>query len=391
MKQLTGLKKAAYMEETDRFYRACELREEGKHVFLYMCGFVPLEMLTALDIVPVRLLGDPQEPQTEADKHVENIMCSFCRSCFDLDLKGRYDFADGIIVPHSCDNVCHIWNIWTYFKSRPFEYFMNMPHVVCEAGEYLLDEFIAHFRKKLEEFAGQELTDEKLSAAISIHNRLRQKLRNLYELRKEQYPRISGKEIRQVLIAVMSLPVAEGIELVEQVIDEVKSRPVVQDDRPRIMVYGPAMDTTFVDLVEECGANVVIDDACTGTRYFATDVDGSLPPAKGLAKHYFNDSRCPRTYKRPPDEDSAPGESYDYDADMKLRFGYMVDYAREFSVDGVILYVIRYCDSHGFDMPDIRDYLKKSGFPVLPLEGDYAPSKGQLLTRIQAFLEMIDE
>lgn len=390
MGEQTGLKRAEYIASVDRFGRARELKDEGRHVFLYMCGFVPLEMLTALDIVPIRLLGDPKEPQTEADKHLENIMCSFCRSCFDLDLKGRFDFADGIVVPHSCDNVCHMWNIWSYFKTRPFEYFMNMPHVVCGAGSYLLGEFLAQFKAKLEEYTGETLTDDRLRAAIRLHNSLRQRLRELYELRKERGPRISGKEIRQVMISVVSLPPAEALDLVGQVIDEVGARPAAPGDKPRILIYGPALDTNFADIVEECGADVVIDDACTGTRYFAKDVDETLPPYEALGRHYLNDSRCPRVYKRPPDEESAPGSSYDYDEDMELRFGYMKEYAKDFGIDGAILYVIRYCDSHGFDIPDIRDYLKKNGYPVLALEGDYTPAGGQLRTRIQAFLEMID-
>ena len=49
-----GLVRVQEMLATDRFARAKELRQEGKHVFGYVCCFVPLEMLTALDIVPVR-------------------------------------------------------------------------------------------------------------------------------------------------------------------------------------------------------------------------------------------------------------------------------------------------------------------------------------------------
>lgn len=390
MENRKGLSLASHLARSDRFERVRQLREEGKHVFAYMCGFVPLEMLTALDVVPVRLLGDPEEAQTEADKHVESIMCSFCRSAFDLDLKGKYDFADGIIVPHTCDNVCHIWNIWTYFKQRPFEYFLNMPHVVCNASSELLSEFLRDFKEKLEAYIGKEITEERLREAIKKHNELRTALRSLYEVRKEHAPGIKGSEVRDVLISVMSLPVDEAIALVRDVIQEVGERPKRTDDRPRLMVYGPAMDNSFVEIAESCGADVVIDDACTGTRYFAQNVDENLEPYEALGKHYFDDSRCPRVYRRPPEEECEPGKSYDYDEDMELRFGYMKEYAKEWNVDGVILYVIRYCDSHGFDIPDIRDYLKKNEIPVLPLEGDYAPMREQLKTRIQAFLEMID-
>ena len=76
---------------------------------------------------------------------------------------------------------------------------------------------------------------------------------------------------------------------------------------------------------------------------------------------------------------------------MELRLGHIAKYAEEWKADGCIFYVIRYCDSHGFDIPDARDLLKSRGIPVLVLEGDYTLMKEQLKTRIQAFLEMLDQ
>jgi benzoyl-CoA reductase subunit C len=59
-------------------------------------------------------------------------------------------------------------------------------------------------------------------------------------------------------------------------------------------------------------------------------------------------------------------------------------------VDGVILYVIMYCDTHAFDAPDVIEYLKSRKVPVLHLEEEYqAGAMGRLKTRVQAFLETI--
>ena len=59
-------------------------------------------------------------------------------------------------------------------------------------------------------------------------------------------------------------------------------------------------------------------------------------------------------------------------------------------MNAVILQVIRYCDTHEYDAPDVRDYLQGAGLPVLHLERDYgATGLAPLRTRIQAFLEMI--
>ena len=60
-------------------------------------------------------------------------------------------------------------------------------------------------------------------------------------------------------------------------------------------------------------------------------------------------------------------------------------------VQGVIFYIIRYCDTHELDVPDVKEYLEQHvEVPVLPLEDDYnVPATGQLRTRIEAFLEML--
>ena len=72
-------------------------------------------------------------------------------------------------------------------------------------------------------------------------------------------------------------------------------------------------------------------------------------------------------------------------------YGHLGRIIREFSVDGVILQVYRYCDPFGFDVPALKDYIEGLGTPVLYIEDDYSMSAiGRLRTRIQAFLEVID-
>jgi len=59
-------------------------------------------------------------------------------------------------------------------------------------------------------------------------------------------------------------------------------------------------------------------------------------------------------------------------------------------VDGAILYVYKYCDPFGFEVPARKAYYKSINVPLLHLEDVYsAGTIGQLRTRIQAFLEMI--
>ena len=77
-------------------------------------------------------------------------------------------------------------------------------------------------------------------------------------------------------------------------------------------------------------------------------------------------------------------------ADLENRFGYLKDYVREWNVNGVILQSVRYCDTHGYEVPAVRDYLNSLGLPSVYLEHDYSQSSlAPLKTRIQAFLEVL--
>ncbi|MGD0232847.1 MAG: 2-hydroxyacyl-CoA dehydratase family protein, partial [Syntrophorhabdales bacterium] len=85
--------------------RAKELKAEGRKVIGYLSAIVPVEILTAGGVAPVRLKGDNAEPITMADAHMETIVCPFVRNVFDSALKGTYDFLDGMVMPHLCDSI----------------------------------------------------------------------------------------------------------------------------------------------------------------------------------------------------------------------------------------------------------------------------------------------
>ena len=51
---------------------------------------------------------------------------------------------------------------------------------------------------------------------------------------------------------------------------------------------------------------------------------------------------------------------------------------------------VRYCDSHGYEVPAVRDYLTRAGLPSIYLEHDNTEGAlAQLRTRVQGFLEVI--
>jgi benzoyl-CoA reductase subunit C len=372
----------------DRQKRVTELKAEGKKVVGYLCIYPVLEMITALDLVPYRMFGDMNEAITGADDYMPTIVCPFLRSLLDLGIKGRYDFLDGVVMAHICDVGARTSHLWDVAVKTPYSHFIDTPHTTHRTAQENFKELLKDLQKTLESFAGRELSPESLKEAIVEHNRQRALVRELYNLRKPDPPLISGIETLQTMLALTSLPVEEGNELIKQVISEVKQRKNGPSKKAaRLLLWGSIIDDiALIEMMESLDANVVMDDTCVGSRAYFSDVEITDDPLDGLAYHYLVDLKCPRTFR----ESKLDKGRKDYRADLEARFGYLGEYARDWNVNGVILQVIRYCDSHGYEVPQLKDYLDSIGLPNIYLEHDYSKAAlAQLKTRVQAFTEII--
>ena len=186
----------------------------------------------------------------------------------------------------------------------------------------------------------------------------------------------------------MSLPVEEGTKLLREVINEVKERKDAPPKKAgRLLVWGSIIhDISLIEMIENLDANVVMDDTCVGSRAYFAEVKLTDDPMDGLAYRYLVELKCPRTFR-----ERVYGETKkDYMADLKSRFSYVGDYAKDWKANGVILQSIRYCDGHGYEVPGLKDYLTSIGLPSIYLEHDYSEGAlAPLRTRVQGFLEII--
>jgi benzoyl-CoA reductase subunit C len=386
IKTLQGLANAIEINQ-NRDRRVKELQQEGKKIFGYLCIYPILEMLTAFDIVPFRLFGDINEPVTKANNFLPTVVCPFLRSYLDLGLKGRYSFLDGIITSHICDVGAGVPAIWNYAIKTPYTYHVDTPHTMRESAQEYHRKLLDSLQASLEEYTGRKLDPAKLVEAIRTHNRQRALVRELYDLKKPDPPLISGAETVKVVKAVQSLPVDEGNQLLKEIIAEVKTRrdgPVKKAGR--LMIWGSILDNSaLVEMIESLDANVVMDDTCVGSRPYFDDVKITANPMDGLAGHYLNHIKCPRTFIS-----DYFARQKDHISDLKRRYGYLGDYARDWHVNGVILEALKYCDTHGYEVPSVKDYFQEIGLPNIYLEHDYTLGMmSPLKTRVQGFLEII--
>lgn len=384
---MTALQNGNALATAEKLYadygaRARELKAQGTKVIGYLSALGPVEIITAAGALPLRLKGNVSEAITKGDAYMETIVCPFVRNVFDAAVKGKYDFLDGMVLPHQCDSIDRTNETWSATLNLPYWHFLNVPHVTDDPSIEFMKELLKVFVGTLEKFTGKAITAEAIAAAVKAHNENRQVMRELYDLRKSNPPLISGTEMMKVLVAAMSLPVEESTALARGLITEVKGRTASGDARKRIMIIGDQIDdVAVIETIEGAGAYLVMDDLSIGSKMYWQDVDATADPLQGIAERYLRKLKIPTTFV---------GSGDNYQAILEERFGHMRRYVNEFKVDGVILFVYKYCDPYGFEVPAIKSFIESAGTPVLYLEDEYSTSTlARVKTRIEAFLEMI--
>ena len=377
-----GLAKAAYIYE-NRDQWAKDLKAKGNKIAGYFCCYPPQEIMAAVGYIPFRVLGDPNEPITEADNYMPQNMCSFYRSCLDLAMKGRYDYLDAFVGCHACDAAERVSHIWVSYIKYKCSFYLDIPHTTHKAAMEFFRKQLGYMKGVFEEASGKKIDNALLNEKIELYNKQRRLVHQLHNLRKADPPPVSGTEVLQLMVAIMSTSAEEGNAMLEEAIEEIKARTPEKDKKKkRVLIWGSLTDNTdMIKLIEDCGLDVVMDDTGIGSRSYGHLDALTGDPLADLADLYLDKQVCPRTFRE-------TGRTRD--EDLENRFGYLSKFIKEWKIDGVIANVVRNCDIHGYEIPEVKYYMEKL-VPVLVIERDYSSDAlAPLRTRFQAFAESLE-
>jgi bzd-type benzoyl-CoA reductase N subunit len=350
---------------------------EGKKVIGYMCTYIPEEMIYAANALPYRITGDSEEGGLEeASAYLHIYTCSFARSCLELGLKKQLNFLDGYVGATTCDPIRRLGDYWDIYIPIPFFFIFTVPKRYDHGALKMYHAQVERFKEKFEEFMGVTLTDESLRNAIRVYNRNRELFHELFDLRRSDNPPITGSEVLEVINAGFRMPKDHHNKLLERLLHECSSvnRGLGEKHKFRLMINGsPLNNPEFIKTIEDLGGLVVIDELCTGARYFWDQVDTSLPPLEALSRRYLTHFPCARMY---------PSEE---------RFKRVINLAKDYRVQGVITQMIRYCTPYTRDQVLLKENLEEENIPVLSLDVEYGQGGvGAVRTRVQAFFEMLE-
>jgi benzoyl-CoA reductase subunit C len=368
---MDAVKKFEEIYENRHEYAKKWKERTGGKVMGYFCTYVPEEILHAAGILPVRILGS-HEPQNVTEPHIFGMFCPFCRDVLAQGLQGRYDYLDGIMIAQSCLHVRQSYTSWQKHIPVDFSYYLCMPHKVqSERSRPFLRGELEVFKKKVEEWTGKTISDEGLDKSIDVYNKYRDLMRKLYDLRKQANPPVTGEEAMFISAASQMMAKEDVIDLLEKIIEGAPDRKMEREPGVRLMIIGSENDDTkFINMVEGCGSTIVVDDHCTGSRYFWNPVVKGEDRLQAIADRYIDRPRCPTK-----------------DWEERQRLPHLLSLAQEWDAKGAILLQQKFCDPHELDIPAIKKHFEENDIKTLFLELDVTVPIGQFKIRTEAFLE----
>lgn len=357
-------------------------RAQGKKAIGYICCHVPVEIMQALDIMPVRLRATDCTESPDADTWMSTFSCSHARGMLQYWMNGTYEL-DGLVTSDGCmmaarcfDNAEyqdeHVTKAGKFFKEigAPRMYktdSLALGYYVSEIKDLIAD---------LEKFTGNKLTDEKLKEAIAKNNEVRGLIREIYALRKAEKPVISGEDMLKITLSYGDYPIDDYIEMLKAFLADAKNRAPIETGRARLMLIGSALDNpSYLKIIEDKGGLFVNDAICHGSRPFAYDLEIEGDLIESVAKYYLGRILCPRML------------------DNRVELQKMiVDTCKEYNVDGVVYEKMQYCECWGGESLFLEPDLKAIGVPMLQVEREeHLANAGQLAIRAEAFVEMIEK
>lgn len=365
------------------FLRMKELKNQGAKVVGLFCSFVPLELVYAAGALPVGLCAFTDEPIAAAEANLPRNLCPLIKASYGFALTDTcpyFYFSDLVVGETTCDGKKKMFELLNDIKET---YVMQLPHSRDEKALAFWKDQVIAFREKLEDFYGVTITEDEIRQAIRQKNRERRVMKAFLELGKLDPAPMSGYEMGTRLDAgSFSFDLDQRCDEIEKRTAQViadweqnhKGRP---SERPRLLVTGcpnAGVRDKIIRAVEELGADVVAFDTCNGIRDKVEMVDEENPDVyEALARKYLN-INC---------SVMSPNES---------RREYLTQMIEEYHVDGVIEIVLQSCHTYDVEAYYIKKLVTQDlGKAYLNIETDYSQSdKGQINTRLAAFLETID-
>jgi benzoyl-CoA reductase subunit C len=356
---------------------AMEWKKQGRKIVGLLDTYVPEEVVAAAGMLPWRISGTWEEAAPQAAIYRPEMTCRYCSHVLESVLTGDLDYLDGVACVQLDDDVKRLWDVLHYIDKPQQNHIMYLPHSCSETTLQWWNQSVMELKQVMEDWGGVKITEEALADQIEIFNKMRGLLKRVYELRKREVPALTGAEVLGITTAARVMPREEFNKELEALIPYLENRTgAFKNTTPRILMSGEFLDHPgYVELVESCGAAVVMDEFDTGAKYFWDLIDDTCDnPWKAVAKRYLD----------------RPGLSRM--VDWTDQTDQIKRWVKEFNVQGIVELKQLYSLPLAYRYFIMKQRMKDAGIPYTSLDREYHLAQvGMLRTRVEAFIEMIKE
>jgi benzoyl-CoA reductase subunit C len=364
--------------EDPDFKLASEIkRTTGKPIVGNFPVYSPVELFHAAGAHPVGLVGAGNQIEiAHADSRFQSFVCSVIKSTLELGLTDRLRDFDGMVFHSICDPARNLASVFKRnFPDQWVEYIHFPQNLVSESSVDYLESEYRRILDRLSELTGKQVTNDDVNQSITLYNRARSLMRDLYAFRRDNPHVLTTKDLYTVVRAGHILTVEEHIRLLEHVQRLVQTKQGHERDHIRVILVGSFCEQPSLDLInamEEAGLDILDDDFVLGRRWFTEDVRADGDGVRSLAEAY---------------RDRSVISSVKHDS-RRHKGEELVAQVRSAKADAVIVSVPKFCEPGLFDYAIYRRALLEANIPHLFVEYE---EKMWLFDKVQTEVETFVE
>lgn len=347
--------------------------DAGQKVVGCVPVYTPEEIIHSMGAVPMGVWGADTELK-ESKQYFPAFICSIMQSVLELGIRGTYNGISALVIPSLCDSLKCLGQNWKYAVPEipfiPMTYPQNRKD---PAGFAFVKAGYQRVIADLEKATGLHFDDAALAKSNEVYNHHNALMRKVSKLLAE-HPEITAAQRSDIFKSATFMRKEEHSELVEQLIAVLEAEPAATGKKLRIVTTGILADSpSLLEILDANNMQIVADDIAAESRQYRTDAPKAETALDSLCSKFCAMGNC----------------SVLYDAN-KGRADMIVQMAKDYKADGVLVVMTKFCDPEEFDYVPIKRACEAAEIPHLQIEVDRQMNNyEQAKTALLSFKEML--
>ena len=355
-------------------------KAQGKKAIGCLPYYVPEELVYAAGMVPMGVWGCNGKQEVRSKEYCASFYCTVAQLSLEMLLDGTLDGLDGIITPVLCDTLRPMsQNFKVAMKDKMPVIFLAHPQVRQNAaGKQFTYDAYSEVKGHLEEICGHEITNDAILDAIKVYNKSRAARREFCKLANAHPDLISASTRAAILRAAYFMLKDEYTAKLEELNKELAAAPAGKFDGHKVVVSGIIYNMPgILKAMDDNKLAVAADDCAYESRSFAVDAPEDLDNGLQALAVQFSKQKNDVLL-------------YDPDFAKNARAEHVCDLVKESGAEGLIVFMMQFCDPEEMEYPDLKEALDAHHIPHVKIGVDQMTRDfGQAQTALEAFAESL--